>query len=211
VSNPTNSLEWIDAVAATLVTRARPTTFSIATDRSEVEAAQRLRALAVVERGWVQADELPEGREEDADDDRAVHILATLDDEPIGTCRLIFPEPGRLLPMEATLGATRVPKEAVEIGRVVVVHPVARAQRSVMAGLIGTAWLELRANGYERICGTVSAPILRMYRRLGFVVEVLGPPVTTFGEERFPILFEASPEAAAVATARYSLRSGKSP
>jgi hypothetical protein len=64
-----------------------------------------------------------------------------------------------------------------------------------MAGLIARAWLELRAQGYWRICGIVSAPMLRLYRRMGFLVSVVGPQVLTYREDRFPILFE--PEAAA--------------
>jgi N-acyl-L-homoserine lactone synthetase len=70
-----------------------------------------------------------------------------------------------------------------------------------MAGLIGAAWLELRANGYARISGTVSAPMLRLFRRLGFLVTVIGPEVHTFGEIRYPIVFEPTAEAASAAGA----------
>ena len=147
----------------------------------------------MVKQGWVRPADLHDGRDLDADDALAVHILALLIDEPIGTCRLIYPD-------EARLPAA----EAVEVGRLVVIRSVAREQRSVLAGLIGAAWLELRAHGHQRIRGTVSAPVLRLYRRLGFVVQVVGPPVKTLGEERFPILFEPTSEAAAVAAARHS-------
>ena len=201
------SLARIDLIAAALVARARPTIYRLGTNTADVESAQRLRARAVIEHGWARPDELPDGREEDAGDDRAVHVLAILDGEPIGTCRLIFPEEGWLLPMEQSPGAMRMPSEAVEVGRVVVLHPIARAQRSAVAGLMGAAWLEVRARGFQRICGSVSPPLLRLYRRLGFVLHVVGPPVTTFGEERLPVIFEPDPESAAVAAARHGTSS----
>ena len=204
MTDKNESVGRIDTIAAALVARAGPTTFRVAVDRADVEAAQRLRGLAVLDRGWAQTTDLTDGREEDADDDRAVHILATLSDEPIGTCRLIYPEEGRLLPMEQVRGASRLPNDAVEVGRVVVIHSVAREQRTVLTGLIGSAWLELRAHGHQHICGIVSAPMLRLFRRLGFVVHVVGPVVTTFGEERYPILFEPTSEAAAVVETRHA-------
>ena len=197
------SVARIDLIAAALVARARPTTYRIATNAADVESAQRLRAVAVIEQGWARPDDFSGGREEAAGDDRAVHILAVLDGEPIGTCRLIFPEEGLLLPMEQSPGAVRMPGESVEVGRVVVIHAGAHGQWSIPAGLMGAAWLEVRAHGYQRLCGSVSPPMLRLYRRLGFVLHVVGPPVTTYGEERFPILFWPDPEAAAVAAARH--------
>jgi N-acyl-L-homoserine lactone synthetase len=193
------TLARLDGIATALVDRAKPTTFRVSTAPADIELAQRLRGRATTERGWLRPEDLDDGRERDADDDRAVHLLAFLEGSPIGTCRLIYPEDGRLLPMEQPPGAGRVPEVAVEVGRVVVIHPLARQQRSVMAGLMAQAWLELRSHGYQRICGMVSAPVLRLYRRMGFVVRVIGPEVWTFGEDRVPILFEPGPDAAALA------------
>jgi len=194
------ALSRIDAIAAALVERARPVAFRLAKTQAEVAIAQRLRGRAMVEQGWIDPDSLTDGRDEDADDGRATHILAFLGDEPVGTCRLVYPERGHRLPMEKAAGA-RLPVAAVEVGRIVVTH--GRSHGSVVAGLIASAWLELRAHGHRRICGSVSAGILRLYRRLGFLVQVVGPPVRTFGEDRHPILFEPSHEAAAVAADRY--------
>jgi N-acyl-L-homoserine lactone synthetase len=201
VTDGSDNLARIDAVAAALVERARPITYRLATNPADVEVAQRLRGRAVVEQGWAHEHELIDGRETDADDSRATHILATLDGNPIGTCRMIYPEDGRLLPMEQASDRVRVPQVAVEVGRIVVINSTAATPRSVTAGLIASAWLELRAHGYKRICGIVSAPMLRLFRRLGFLVHVVGPPVETFGEVRFPILFEPDPEAAEAAAA----------
>ncbi len=203
VGGDASALARIDAIAAALVERSAPVTFRVATTAAEIAIAQRLRGSAMVDQGWVQSEELADGRDEDVDDGRATHILASLDGAIIGTCRLIYPEPGCLLPMEKVPDARRVPAAAVEVGRVVVLHPLARRHGSVMAALIAAAWLELRANGYRRICGTVSAGILRLYRRVGFLVRVVGPPVDMFGEVRYPILFEPNEAAAAMAAGRH--------
>lgn len=186
----------IDSVAAILIERARPVTFRLAEGPGDIAAAQGLRGRALLDRGWAADDELVDGREIDADDDAATHILAVLDGQPIGACRLVYPDGDNLLPMERRDGAVRLPAPAVEVGRVVAFRSTAR-RGSVMAGLIGAAWLELRAHAHRRICGTVSASMLRLYRRLGFLVEIIGPPVTILGEERYPILFEPTLKAAA--------------
>jgi N-acyl-L-homoserine lactone synthetase len=208
VTDGSDSLARIDVVAAALVDRARPTTYRLATNPADIEVAQRLRGHAVLEQGWADEHELIDGRETDADDSRATHILATLDGSPIGTCRLIYPEKGRLLPMEQASDHVRVPQVAVEVGRIVVISPTTGTPPSVTAGLIASAWLELRVHGYQRICGTVSAPMLRLFRRLGFLVHVVGPQVHALGEVRYPILFEPDPQAAAAAAtavARHSI------
>lgn len=197
-----DALARIDSIAALLVERSQPAIIRLATTGAEIEAAQRLRGEALLERGWASDADLVDGREVDADDGRATHILALLDDLPIGTCRLIFPAPGRPVPMEQRDGATHLPVQAVEVGRVVVAGPTGGVERSLTAALIGKAWLEIRVRGYRRICGTVSAGVLRLYRRLGFLVQVIGPSVTIFGQERFPILFEPTDEAAEMSSKR---------
>lgn len=190
-----------DATARALVELAAPATFRLATNDADVVAAQGLRGQAVLEQGWATADTLNEGLEQDADDDRATHLLAFRGRTLIGTCRLIYSEEGRLLPMEHTAGI-RLPQAAVEVGRVVIIDSTGRDQRAITAGLIARAWLELRARGQCRICGTVSAPMLRLLRRMGFLVRIVGPQVTTFGEDRCPVLFEPEP-ATATLIARY--------
>jgi N-acyl-L-homoserine lactone synthetase len=195
-------LARIDAIARLLIERNSPVTFRVAIHPSEVAAAQRLRGQAMVDQGWAHERDLSEGRDEDADDQRATHVLATLGDQLIGTCRLVYPEEGRLLPMEADSGH-RLPEPAAEVGRVVVIDPDGRRHRSVTAGLIAFAWLELRAHGHDRLCGRVSAGVLRLYRRLGFVVRVLGPPAPSLGEDRIPIVFEPTHDAAKAATERH--------
>ena len=176
-------LAQLDQTAAALIERAAPATIRLAGGAADVAIAQRLRGAAVIARGWLHPDALPDGREEDADDDRAVHLLAFRGDTPVGTCRLLYP----------AADATGWAWDAPFLGRIAVVDPQGRAQRAIASALIGRAWLEIRAKGYCRIAGLTSVPMLRLLRRMGFVVRVVGPPVRSFGEDRVPMLFEPGP------------------
>lgn len=164
--------------------------------------AQRLRGHAILSRGWAGPEDLIDGREVDADDARAVHLLAFRGETPVGTCRLLCPAPGRPLALDGPSGETRLPEDAAHLGRIVVIDPEPHAGRSVAAALIGRAWLEVRAHGSCRIAGLASAPMLRLLRRMGFTVRVVGPPVHWFGEDRVPMLFEPETDHRSLA-ARY--------
>lgn len=195
------ALGRIDAVAATLVRRALPMEFRVTVDPTDVRTAQRIRAQALLARGRATADELPDGLEVAEGDERAVHILAEVGGRSIGTCRLIFPEPGHRLPMEELAGAARLPQQCVELGRLAILdEPGARAGLA-MAGLIGACWLEVRKHGERRICGTVSFAMLRLTRRLGFTLEVIGPETELLGEPHVPVIFEPTAGVAAAAEA----------
>ena len=173
-------LSDIDAIAAALVERAAPATIRRAAAPADVTIAQRLRGAAMLERGWAVPETLADGRDEDDDDARAVHLLAFRGETPVGTCRLLYP----------TGDADGSERDAVFLGRIAVIDPDGRARRTVSAALIGRAWLEIRASGYCRIAGLTSAPMLRLLRWMGFVVRVTGPSVHSFGEDRVPMLFE---------------------
>lgn len=193
-----DSLRAIDTVAAALIRAAKPIYFKLAPTRSDAELAQALRARVILERGWTTPWELAEGQSVDPDDARAVHILALLGELPVGACRLVFPEPGQALPMNRRIAGLRAPAGAAELGRIVASRADG-ARAPVMAGLIGAAWISCRSRGVQRMCGTVPESMLRLYRRLGFVVQILGEPVTLSGATAYPILFEPTEEAAAVA------------
>lgn len=200
-----DTLRRIDAVAVTLVGRAKPIKFRVAADLDDVQTAQRTRAEALLARGRATADELPDGLEVAEGDEQAIHILAEIEGRPIGTCRLIFPEDGRRLPMEERSGASVLPKPCVELGRMAVLHEAGASHGAVMAGLVGAAWLEVRQHGENRICGTVSYTMLRLCRRLGFSVEVVGPEVELLGAPHVPIMFEPSANAATAVEAGRSI------
>jgi len=170
----------LDAIASALVERALPVTVRQTAGPADVAIAQRLRGAAILQRGWSGPETLIDGRDVDPDDDRAVHLLAVRGDRAVGACRLLYPE-----------GAT-APSEPVFLGRLTVIDPEHRAQGSVAGALIGRSWLEIRARGYSRIAGLTSAPMLRLLRRMGFGVRVVGPPIRHFREDRAPIVFGPS-------------------
>lgn len=186
-------LRSIDAVAETLVDRAAPATIRRTAGPAELDIAQRLRGMAVLARGWADPEALIDGREADADDARAIHLLACRDGRAVGTCRLLHP----------ASGSDAWPADAAFLGRIVVIDPGGARDRAVAAGLIGRAWLEARAAGYNQLAGSTSAGMLRLLRRMGFAVRVTGPSVRHAGEERFPMLFEPDAVAHAALAARH--------
>lgn len=201
MSTDEEALHRIDAVAATLVARAKPIEFRVTVDSADVQTAQRIRAQALLARGRATAKELPDGLEVADGDERALHILAEVAGRSIGTCRLIFPEAGRLLPMEQRADATGLPKPCVEVGRLAVLEQPGARHGPVMAGMIGAAWLQVRQHGARRICGNVSFAMIRLTRRLGFILEVVGPEFELLGEPHVPVIFEPTADVAAAAEA----------
>lgn len=185
------ALERADAIAAALVVRARPVTIRVTANPSDVHAAQRLRAEAALERGWVKPDQLVDGLERDPADATALHLLAVLDGQPVGTLRLILPQG------DATV---------VELGRLVARTPTGPGG-SVSRGLLGRAWQEVRARGYCRISASGTLGMIRLVKRMGFRVEIVGAPRRHFGADRHPFVFEpGEPAAAAALTTRYRER-----
>ena len=59
----------LDALITRMLSRS-PFDYRVATDDSERAVAYRLRAGAVIDRGWCAADDLPGGMERDEYDDR---------------------------------------------------------------------------------------------------------------------------------------------
>jgi hypothetical protein len=186
-------LRSIDAVAAALVERAAPATIRLAAGPGDLEIAQRLRGTAVLDRGWAEPEALIDGRDADADDARAIHLLAFRDGRAVGTCRLLRP----------ASGSDTWPADAAFLGRIVVIDPGGGRDRAVAAGLIGRAWLEARAAGCVRLAGSTTAGMLRLLSRMGFAVRVTGPAIRHAGEARFPMLFEPDAAAHAVLVARH--------
>jgi hypothetical protein len=100
----------LDHLAADIVNRSG-LRFTLATDDATREIAYRLRYQAVVDQGWQVGSDYPDGREQDAYDVRAVHVLGWDADTPVATGRLV-PPPGRL-PTEMRVASV----EPVDVGR----------------------------------------------------------------------------------------------
>ncbi len=179
----------LDRLAQEILEGLAPLEFRPAADAAEREATLRLRHAAVVEQGWAHEDAMPGGLERDEDDDVAVPLVCVDDGEVVGTMRLVFPAPGRLLPTERAFGL-RVdpPGSAVDAGRVVVA-PSHRGARGhlVMTGLAARGWLDARARGLDRVVGAASERAAGLYEALGMTVTPLGPAREHWGEPRRPI------------------------
>jgi predicted GNAT family N-acyltransferase len=181
-------LQLADALAGQLEARARPVRFRVATAPGEVEAILGLRYHTVVDSGWAQPEEFPDGLERDGFDDRAVHVGGWAGDELVACARLVFPEPGRRLPVEDAFGVAVVPAgRVVDVGRGIVAPSYREGSHRVLVGLLARCWRELRVRGFSQMCGDAAEWLLAEYREIGFEVELLGPPRMHWGEARAPI------------------------
>jgi hypothetical protein len=153
-------------------------------DAAEREAIFRLRAEHITAAGWAA---LPERREADAHDARALQIGAWRDGTLVGAIRLVLP--GAPLPVEEAFGLRIEPHGAVaEAGRLV----IARARRGDPAhgawgALFARAWLTLREHDVSVLAGAAAHPMIDRLRTLGLPFEILGPAREHWGELRHPV------------------------
>jgi N-acyl-L-homoserine lactone synthetase len=196
--DPSESLaSLVDEVAAKMAQVAAPLTFRAVQSADEKAIAYRLRYQAVIERGWARPEEFPDEMERDCYDGRSIHILGWHGDIAVATARVVLPIPGALLPTEEAFSLTVEPRGKVtESGRLVVSRTHSSSQHRIIAALLGQSWLEARARGYQYFCGNVSSGMLRLYKRVGMFVTLLGPPRPYWGEERYPLLFDPQQSAA---------------
>jgi N-acyl-L-homoserine lactone synthetase len=179
--------------------------FTIAADDSAREVAYRLRYEAVVERGWAREAELPDGRECDAYDAHAVHLICWDDERAVATGRLVLPT--AVLPTEAVCGLTIEPRgRVVDVGRMSVARSHQSHRHSVFLALLARLYIEVQQQGYGVACGLVSARARSLMRLLGLQLEVLGEERQYWGELRTPVRFrvdgdEADPAAGGHGTA----------
>ena len=182
-------LPTLDLLASRLVERALPIRFRLADSLSDLEQVFRLRYQVVVEKGWAKPENFPDGMEQDAYDERAVHILALDDGRLIGTSRLVLPQPGSRLPTEEAFDLVFEPKgDVADIGRVCVAAGYRGHNYSIFSALLGRTWIEMRHRGCRRALAAVAPSTARMYRSWGLKLKVLGTPCTHWGKERYPAL-----------------------
>ena len=187
--HPARAYEAIDQLSAWATERAAPFRCGIARSPDEIDAVYRLRYEVVVEHDWAPRGAMPDGIERDRHDDASVHVAVWDHETLAGTCRLVLPLEGCLMPMEELLGERIAPEgRVVEWGRVVVARPYRGDPQHVVSGaLFGTAWLEMRSRGFVVCAGMAAEPIIGLFRSLGFEISVLGPARKYWGKERYPI------------------------
>lgn len=185
------ALAAADMLARTVLADPEMLRFAAAETEDERDTAFRLRNAVAVRAGWIPPGTFPDGRERDAFDGEALHIVGWDGDVAAAAARLVFPAPGGRLPMEELFEIEVEPQGAlVELGRQSVHPRYRRPDHPFLLGLMASAWLHIRARGFGVLGGLTSAPMLERFRRLGLRMTVLGAPRLHWAEERYPIRFD---------------------
>jgi hypothetical protein len=176
----------LDALVSRMLSRS-PFDYRVAADDSEREIAYRLRAEAVLDRGWCTPADLPDGMERDGYDDRAIQVIGWDGQVPMSTGRVVLP-PG--LPTEEACGIVVEPRgEVVDVGRMCVARGYQSLEHAAFIGLMCRLYQAMRENGFRVACGMMSAQARSLVGLLGLRLEVLGPPRTHWNEPRAPVRF----------------------
>jgi N-acyl-L-homoserine lactone synthetase len=185
------ALALADGLASRMIDVAAPIRFSVAHSNSERQAVFRLRYQVVIERGWTQPEEFPDGLERDVYDEKAIHIVGWDGNVLAATSRLVLPGSFNRLPTEQAFDIKVEPRgQVADMGRQIVNRHYSNLRHLVFAALLAKTWLEMRACGFTLVCGDFSPAMTRLYRMVGFDVKQIGPSRKFWGEERFPILVD---------------------
>lgn len=183
---------WLHGVALQMMAVNHPLRFAIATTPQELDQVYRLRYDVVIEKGWKQPEELPDGIEQDAYDEDATQLVVWDDTVLAATTRLVFPAEGRSLPTEAAFDVMfQPPGQVVDVGRTIVARPYRDARRHLLLqGVIAHSWIEITGRGYCAIGAILTADMIDRYHEVGFEVNAVTPPQLYWGVERFACQFD---------------------
>ena len=188
VSEQSSAPRSVDRLVARTLA-AFPFRFTVAEDDDERLVAYRLRQAAVIERGWNPPNGPAVDAEEDAYDNRAVHVIGWHDDTPVSTGRIVLP-PG-LLPTEEACALRIEPRgRVVDVGRMVVAPSRTRSARRAFVALMARLYLEVRKQGFTVACGMMAPDVRHLVRQLGVQLDVLGPDRPYWGDLRGPVRFD---------------------
>lgn len=190
----------IDTLAQQLSLWVAPIRFALAQNDAERESVYRLRYQAVIEHRWLAPAALAGGLECDAYDARAIHIVAWDGVTLAATSRVVLPAPGLPLPTEAAFDLCIEPLGKVaDAGRFVVARAYSNMEHRLLAALVARTWLEVRGYGYSDVCAAFASPaMIRLYNRMNLRVTPLAPPRLYWGQERYPVRFDAALAASGV-------------
>jgi len=177
----------VDRLAAQAVAAAAPVGIAVAASPADRDAVYRLRYQHVIQADWATPEELPDEREQDGFDARAVHIVAWSGGRAVGTCRLVFPDPTERLPVEAVFELVVEPPTSAPTLDRLLVEPGHRGG-ALTSALLAYAWQELRRRGFESASAIATKPVMRLLRGLGLELTVLAGPRMYWGEERYAVL-----------------------
>jgi acyl carrier protein len=187
----------VDRLAADAVAAAAPVRIAIAASPAERDAVYRLRYQHVIQAAWATPEELPDEREQDGFDARAIHIVAWSGAQAVGTCRLVFPDLTERLPVEAVFELVVAPMRSAPTLDRLLVEPGHRGG-PLTSALLGRAWHELRRRGFGSASAIATEPVMRLLRGLGLELTVLGGPRMYWGADRYAVLCAPSDALVAV-------------
>jgi N-acyl-L-homoserine lactone synthetase len=180
-----------NAVAAHFLASAAPVRFSVARSPSEQEAAYRLRYRVVKDEGWANPEDFLGGLEQDSYDAEALHLLGWDDQKAVAATRLVFPTAGTLLPTEVEFGLRVKPEgRVVDVSRALVARSHRGNRHRIFTGLLGCTWFEIQARGFYYLSAAAVPAMIRLCRRVGYHITVLGPAQQYWGQQRHPIRFD---------------------
>ena len=182
-------LRRLDHLTEQVIASLEPLSFETVESATDLDAVYRMRYQCVVEQGWANPEDFPDGRERDASDSVATTIVCRDGDAIAGTVRMIPPGPEGVLPSERHFGfRLEPPGRAVESGRLVIGSNYrGGAGHPVLAGLFSRCWLEARQAGYDRVIALIPSKLIAVYRDLGVRVIELATPGLHWGQERTPV------------------------
>ena len=182
------TLRAVDELMSDAVTRADPIRFDVARTEAERDAVFRLRYRVAIEHGWANPADFPDGRERDAYDAEAIHIVGWDGATLAATSRLVLPNPNRPLPTELAFGLIVEPRgRMLNIDRLTVAPGYSDRRHRTMFALLGASWGQTRAHDCHAWVGISTTAMVRLFRLLGFETPALAPPQRFWNEERVPI------------------------
>jgi N-acyl-L-homoserine lactone synthetase len=111
--------------------------------------------------------------------DRALHLLAVDEEEPVGTMRLLSAEPGRQLPVHRAFGLDAPDDLRVaELSRPALRRP---QDQAALVSLLRAAYDEALATGIDQLYLVADQPLLTLLRALGFRFRAVAGPVWAYG------------------------------
>jgi hypothetical protein len=60
----------------------------------------------------------------------------------------------------------------------------------MLLAMLARSWLSIRARRLCQFCAVDSPAMVRLYRRVGFQIDVLGEARAYWGQERLPVRFD---------------------
>src|SRR5690242_2334450 len=140
-SDVAEMLAQLDTIAASILAGLAPIRYAVASSAEARGDVFRLRYRAVIDRGWLRPEDLPDGLERETDDDRAVLVGAWDGNTPIAAARMIFPIRDRPLPVETAFGIDLARHgQVVQVDRMTVDRAYRNRGSRLLLGLIARCW-----------------------------------------------------------------------